>query len=624
LNTKVKYLLKVNLLFVFYVFCFAKDINAQFYVKANKFWNIDSALIYFNKHLKKEIINKNTDAQFEYRLLLAKNYLNLPNYKKAKQQIDSAKLLLDDKSLLQKNMIKSIEADYCKYIDNDEAALKNYLSVLSYFEKNKTHEFYFKTLVDLVEIYRKAANFNESSKYIQLSKLLLSKNNVTDTNQIIRFYGRAAAVKNETKQIDSSIFYSNLALKWAVINKNKYAEATAYNELAFAFKGKGSFKKAEELYLKAENAWYSISANREAINAFFSRIELRVHTIEGRKAKIENIALFNDLLNRIKANNTTTDLRRIYVNMSNEYRFIGDSINCLYYENLSLQETIKILQSNNKVKIQEITEKYENAKTQAEINEVKKELELKKISSQREQKEKTLIYILFFGALVFSTIVIYFLIIRNKANKLLAKKNKEKDILIQEVHHRVKNNLTTLKSLFFLQAKSCKSEEVREVLTEAQSRIQSMALIHQNLYDMMADGIVKFDVFLKQISYEHENSFKPKDKEIRINLSGIDLDVNISKALFLGLVLNELMINSYKYAFQNIEDGEINISLNSDIKKLKVVYSDNGVGLKENEDLSKGGFGFKLIRILTEQMNGEIHYKRFNNLSQFIIEIDNE
>ena len=125
----------------------------------------------------------------------------------------------------------------------------------------------------------------------------------------------------------------------------------------------------------------------------------------------------------------------------------------------------------------------------------------------------------------------------------------QKEILMQEVHHRVKNNLTFLKSLLYLRSNASEEKEVRQILDECQARIHSMALVHQNLYDVEDSSQVNFQVFLKELFSELRGMFDEDISEIQFELYATHVKIDMKLSVFLGLILNELITNSFKYAF---------------------------------------------------------------------------
>jgi two-component system, sensor histidine kinase PdtaS len=197
----------------------------------------------------------------------------------------------------------------------------------------------------------------------------------------------------------------------------------------------------------------------------------------------------------------------------------------------------------------------------------------------------------------------------------------EKGMLIQEIHHRVKNNLTMLKGLLYLQAKASNEEETKNILKESQARIQSMALVHQSLYDEDKGEKLNCILFLKKLFTEISTTFQFSKKEILFNVTGDCPNINISQSIPLSLIMNELVTNSLKYAFTNINNGNVIVTITEEINKIMIVYTDNGPGLPANVSLYHGGFGFKILNLLIKQLNGKIGYKFFNNESTFTIEI---
>jgi two-component sensor histidine kinase len=173
--------------------------------------------------------------------------------------------------------------------------------------------------------------------------------------------------------------------------------------------------------------------------------------------------------------------------------------------------------------------------------------------------------------------------------------------------------------MLYLQSRAQEQQQVKQILDECQARIQSMAIVHQNLYGEQNAGTLDFSHFLQSLFAELSNSFQPNDNEIVFEVTGSCPPLNISQSIALGLVMNELVTNSLKYAFAENEEGLIRVDLQVTGDRLQIRYSDNGAGLKKPFDLSAGGFGFRLIDILTRQLNAGITYRRENGESAFLL-----
>ncbi|MEQ9301764.1 MAG: two-component regulator propeller domain-containing protein [Cyclobacteriaceae bacterium] len=202
--------------------------------------------------------------------------------------------------------------------------------------------------------------------------------------------------------------------------------------------------------------------------------------------------------------------------------------------------------------------------------------------------------------------------VENKTELLRAEKEEvskqlaEKEILMQEVHHRVKNNLTFLKSLLYLRGKASDDKEVRRILDECQARIQSVALVHQNLYDVEDTTKVNFKIFLDELFIELFGLFEGDLSHIEFLMKVENIKIDMKTSVFLGLIINELITNSFKYAFDG-EDGLIEVELTESQDRYELNYADNGKGFPEDfQYATSSGFGFRLINILLKQLNAQM------------------
>jgi two-component sensor histidine kinase len=187
-------------------------------------------------------------------------------------------------------------------------------------------------------------------------------------------------------------------------------------------------------------------------------------------------------------------------------------------------------------------------------------------------------------------------------NLLLDKKNAENELLLKEIHHRVKNNLEVISSLLALQSEKINDPNTKEAITEGQNRVNSIGIVHQKLYQGTNLGTIEMKDYFLSLSESILYSYGEKER-INLNLIMEKLDLEIDTAIPLGLIINELMTNSIKYAFQKGKKGTITIQLekqNNTILHLEV--ADNGIG---KSDITQGtGFGGQLISLLTQQLNG--------------------
>ncbi len=199
----------------------------------------------------------------------------------------------------------------------------------------------------------------------------------------------------------------------------------------------------------------------------------------------------------------------------------------------------------------------------------------------------------------------------------------EKDVLMKEIHHRVKNNLQVISGLLELQGKSLENESVREALRDGQNRVRSIALIHQNLYQFENLSNIELKRFVTDLCRQVESIYKKRnDIELRIDVPVLYLDID--SAVPLGLIMNELLSNSFKYAFDADKPGKIDLRIHSiEEGRYELLYSDNGPGLPAGFDLTKATtLGLQLIHDLSRQIGGKVTY-RYNDGALFIINFTN-
>jgi PAS domain S-box-containing protein len=183
---------------------------------------------------------------------------------------------------------------------------------------------------------------------------------------------------------------------------------------------------------------------------------------------------------------------------------------------------------------------------------------------------------------------------------------KEKEALIREVHHRVKNNLQVISSLLYLQSKKTGDKNTFEIFRDSQTRVKSMALIHEKLYKSENLALIDFSEYIKNLVDYLFDSYKITHNGIGLTINADKVVLEMDTAIPCGLITNELVSNSLKHAFPENRKGEIKIEL-SRLKdnNIKLVVSDNGIGLKADYDKT-GTLGMQLVNTLVKQIDGEL------------------
>ncbi len=186
----------------------------------------------------------------------------------------------------------------------------------------------------------------------------------------------------------------------------------------------------------------------------------------------------------------------------------------------------------------------------------------------------------------------------------------EKTTLLEEIHHRVKNNLAIISGLLFMQTEQAANPEVRDNLKDSQNRIQSMALVHEQLYNQAeTDADINLRNYLPELINTIKGTHENQDQDIEVTVTAAKVFIPLTKAIPLGLLTTELVTNAYKHAFTNRKQGKITIRLEKEENCAKLCIHDDGVGLPEEINLDSGNLGMQIIRNLVAQLEGTIDFE---------------
>jgi len=204
-----------------------------------------------------------------------------------------------------------------------------------------------------------------------------------------------------------------------------------------------------------------------------------------------------------------------------------------------------------------------------------------------------------------------------KASAKKIKKNlEEREVMLKEIHHRVKNNMQIISSLLSHQSRQTKDKKTIGLFSESQARVQSMMLIHENLYESKNFSNIDFAAYIKRLM-EYLSSLyevKPFDIDFQVDVKAVTLDMNM--AIPCGLILNELVTNAIKYAFRDLKKDKkhkkiIKVTMRSSAGKVILTVSDNGAGIPAKTDFNRPvTLGLELVSTLVKQLGGKIKLDR--------------
>ncbi|ESU27586.1 hypothetical protein FSS13T_08510 [Flavobacterium saliperosum S13] len=263
---------------------------------------------------------------------------------------------------------------------------------------------------------------------------------------------------------------------------------------------------------------------------------------------------------------------------------------------------------------------------------------IEKQQSDIDTKEKGILYIVAIALVVILMTTLFYLRNSRKKRKEIEQKNNlisaknetikeslaEKEMLLKEIHHRVKNNLQIISGILELQNFNITDENAKIILKEGQARIQSIALIHKTLYQSENFSKVPFQNYLTELVQAIQDTYRNAQMKIETVINANDIELSINTAIPLSLIINEIITNCYKHAFIGRNNGTINIHLTKEDTTYKLVIQDNGNGLPDDFNPKKlHSVGFDLIQGLSKQLEGTFDWKTENGTAITITFKDN-
>ncbi len=208
---------------------------------------------------------------------------------------------------------------------------------------------------------------------------------------------------------------------------------------------------------------------------------------------------------------------------------------------------------------------------------------------------------------------------RKRAGEKIKALLAEKELLLKEVHHRIKNNMNTVSGLMFLQLDTLKDPSAIAALNDARNRVISMMVLYDKLYRSNNFKELSFDEYFSPLVDEIIDNF-PNKGIVKIEKNIDDFMIDAERLSSLGIIVNEILTNIMKYAFEGRDKGLVTVSAMASENHLTIAISDNGIGISESIDIANfGGFGFQLLDMMTRQLHGTIKIERDNG-TKFILE----
>jgi len=547
---------------------------------------------------------------------LGRVYANTGEYDKADQQFDlsmQAAIQVQDsimyaEGLSKKGFVAQNRGEYSE-------AMKIYSSALDVFKKIDDLQGVGQSLLSLSTTqyymgqYEAAIEFNQQAEDIFIKK--------NDSFNLIFVYQEISSNYLGLETYEQALIYIKKAMAIAEkVDISPLSRASIHNESGNVHKHLAQYQIALKEYQKSHKIVLSINhpGGLSATTANISDIYMRMGKYEeALPYQLKSYELMNEhgfFMNRLE----NID------NLGTIYKEIGD-----YKKALLLREEYQTV-SDSMLS----AEKDEITKDIATKYQTEQKVALIELQQDQIERQKFIKLLSFCLAGLFAVVLI--LSYRNiksrqnsnallsEKNSLLDAKNQENELLLKEIHHRVKNNLQTISSLLSLQSESIDDPTAFDAVQESKNRVASMALIHQKLYQRDNLAAIEMRDYFETIGNAIIDSFGERAKRVALEIDMPELELDVDTAVPIGLITNELVTNSLKHAFPNDNHGRIFISLKKlGQDNLELIIADNGQSVENQvKEADSGGFGSLLINLLTTQLGGQIDKQTEEGMSTII------
>lgn len=512
-----------------------------------------------------------------------------------------------------------------KVIGRPSESLKDYLNILNQYQSTNELSAVVYTQARISELYRSIGNDTEALKYLSDANDLIEEN-VIDSAAMAYYYSRVAACQNQFKHdTDSTIYYAKKGLDWIGIRASPYTRAMLLNELGFAF-----------MHQDIDDSTKILNYFNESAGILLAHGYFRDHI-----STLDNLALYyyrigkpETVIEILRKSTAESEKNNWLIVLDQAYELLADNLKAIG----SYQESNQYYRKAADARAENYRKQYVKEVNELEAiqdkNNAEKALQiaLDEASNKENRERITIVAALLFLVLGGTAMALFYSVRKNNQvlsdqQKIIEATNNElsnalvqKNVLFKELNHRVKNNLTVLSGLVYLQESSDINGSKSTLYQSLRHRIESMAIVHQNLYEFNDAVNVNFQQYLEQLINNIAGAFSIGDKvSSEIDCDGLMVDIN--KAVPLAMIINELVTNSFKYAFSG--DSKDKIKINSRIEggKRIICYADNGPGLSEQDLEKPKSLGMRLVNLMTNQLKGTLVYEGNENGAVFRIEL---
>jgi two-component sensor histidine kinase len=493
---------------------------------------------------------------------------------------------------------------------------------------------------------------------------LAVKNSLNDAEGIMSTTAKLSKIYLSQKQYDSAFYYNQATQRLAKTNAEARTDAAIDEFIILSFQGKlteaaATKKLAERLVaqqqspthkiklLAATSNYYLAQKDKDMAGKYFDSAAVSIEKARSPELAVTGLSLLADmssqnedyktafrmqkLMDRYKdifrsehietisaeiKNTTEARLKEQEIEFLNLQKKLADEKLdktellrlALKRENLWIDSSLKSQLLLTNLKTNESNLRNEQLKKERELSQsLSRENQLKQQLLNDERKNQQLLWLGMAALALAGGVIFWQYKKQSNKNQIIQKQAAELVVLNKEIHHRVKNNLQVISSMLDLQSQTLKDVKARGIIKEGIQRVQSMAFIHQNLYQGNAINSVNINEYIKMLSVHLFQTYNIQPDKIQLHTQIENLNLHTDTAIPLGMILNELISNALKYAFKNAERGDIWVTMKKNENELLLQVKDNGVGLSKGFDPNKTTtFGYEIIKAFLQKMKARM------------------
>jgi two-component system, sensor histidine kinase PdtaS len=486
-----------------------------------------------------------------------------------------------------------------------------YLKSSEYFQKNKDSLGMSTTLNNIGNVMYYQGEMEQALEYYKRSSLIYKL--INDTKRIATSYGNIGMIYNQMKVLDSALHYNLLCMEMLKQIGNAHNLGTIYNNVALVYFDLNEMDKSLSFQMKSKEIKEKIGDKNGLATSLINIGNIYVEIAKFRNAipyYNEGLKLALELNSPLLEMNAHKGLSKVYGETNQHKKALLE-----YIHYSDIEDSLNSVASRNAVL--ELETKYETSEKEKQLIEQKKahEAETAIANTEKEKQQYILVgvVVVAFLIIVFAIVVFKRLKITRKQKLLIEEKNKENELLLGEIHHRVKNNLQVISSLLSLQERNITDETAKAAILDGKERVQSMGLIHKMLYQQNNFSGINMSEYIEKLISGLLDSFGKKSEEFALNYDIKDINLDVDTAIPLGLIINELVVNALKHAYSVTKEPKINVNLKEINNQLVLEVEDNGAGVVADVQSSES-FGMKLVNSLSRQLRGTIDIEQRGGL----------